>query len=442
MPSASALPERAGARRGAARARSQRRPGPVSSVGRLAVRSGRVVVVTDGSITPITPTVNANVDADTSGEAADAAAADLAPTLAWAGVVDPVDIEPEPWEEPVDGADVLDEIEALLARHVVMSNEARHAAALWILFTWTVDSFDVAPILAVLSPVKRCGKTTLLTLLILLSRRAVAASNITPAAIFREVDEHHPTLIVDEADTWLGLRPETRGILNSGHTRPLAYVVRASGPNHSLQRFSTFAAKAIAAIGSLPTTIRDRSIVVPLSRMSTAQQAERLRMGRASVEAEPLRRRARRWADDHADALRAAEPERVQGIDDRAEDNWEPLLTIADSCGGKWPQTARRAAGALSVTDDEPELGVMLLEDLRKIFAAHGSSVLYTRVLLDGLHALEERPWPEVRNGKPITARGLALLLRPFGVQPGSLGGIGRGYRAKDVEAAANRYVG
>jgi hypothetical protein len=166
----------------------------MSSVDRLEPRSVRAAVVTDGSITPITTMVNATVNADTSGEAADAAAADLATTLAWAGVVDPLDMEPEPWDGPVDGADVLDEIEALLARHVVMSNEARHAVALWILLSWTLDSFDLAPILAVLSPLKRCGKTTLLTLLTLLSRRAVPASNITPAAIYRVVDEFHPTL--------------------------------------------------------------------------------------------------------------------------------------------------------------------------------------------------------------------------------------------------------
>jgi hypothetical protein len=218
--------------------------------------------------------------------------------------------------------------------------------------------------------------------------------------------------MLDEADTWLRLQTDIKGIFNSGHFRPLAYVIRASGPDHSPQRFSTFAAKAIAAIGSLPTTIRDRSIVVPLSRMSTAQQTEHLQVGRASLETEPLRRRARRWADDHAHALRAVDAERVQDIDHRAQDNWGPLLSIADVCGSEWRQKARRAAGVLSVTDDEQELGVMLLEDLREIFAAHGSPALFTKVLLEDLHALEDRPWREVRNGKPITARGLALLLR------------------------------
>jgi hypothetical protein len=355
------------------------------------------------------------------------------------GAVGSLFTEPEPWDEPVDGAGLLDKIVALLARYVVMSNEACHAVALWILFSWTLDSFDVAPILAVLSPVKRCGKSTLLKLLLSLSCRAVRGSNITPAVIYRVVDECHPTLILDEADTWLCVGAEIRGLINSGHDRALACVIRASGPGHSLQQFSTFAAMAIAANVSLPTTIRDRSIVVPLSRKSKAEQAEHLRVSRAFVETEPLRRRARRWADDHADCLRAAEPERVQGLDDRAQDNFEPLLAIADACGGKWPQRARRAAAILSVRDDEQELGIMLLEDLPGIFAAHDRPVLLTRVLLAELHALEERPWGE---GKPLTARRLALLLRPFGVRPSNLSGKAHGYRAADVEAQASRYVG
>jgi len=81
----------------------------------------------------------------------------------------------------------------------------------------------------------------------------------------------------------------------------------------------------------------------------------------------------------------------------------------------------------------------MLLEDLPGIFAAHDRPVLLTRVLLAELHALEERPWGE---GKPLTARRLALLLRPFGVRPSNLSGKAHGYRAADVEAQASRYVG
>ncbi len=343
--------------------------------------------------------------------------------------------------EPIDGAVILDDIASLLARYVVLPTDALYAVALWILFTWAVDCFEVAPILAVVSPVKRCGKTTLMTMLTMLSRDVIPVSNMSPAAMYRVIEERHPTLIVDEADTWLGLRSETRGIINSGHSRSLAYVMRAEGSG-APRRFSTFAPKAIAAIGSLPPTIADRSIIIPLSRKPTSQHVERLRLSRPPAEAELIRQRAAAWAKEHAVALRAADPSPVDGINDRAQDNWESQVAIADACGGKWPEAARAAAVVLSVTRDEPELGVMLLSDCRDIFARNGNPpCLYTRVILEGLHSLEERPWGEVRRGKPLNGHGLALFLAKFDVHPTNFGAA-RGYRAEDIESKARQYVG
>ena len=41
-----------------------------------------------------------------------------------------------------------------------------------------------------------------------------------------------------------------------------------------------------------------------------------------------------------------------------------------------------------------------------------------TSELLDGLHAMESSPWSEWRGGKPLTARGMARILDPFGAKP------------------------
>jgi hypothetical protein len=92
-----------------------------------------------------------------------------------------------------------------------------------------------------------------LTVLGALVPKPLPASNITPAALFRAVEHFSPTLLVDEADTFLyGEREELRGVLNSGHTRALAYVVRTVGDEHEPRKFSTWAPKALALIGKLP----------------------------------------------------------------------------------------------------------------------------------------------------------------------------------------------
>ena len=75
-------------------------------------------------------------------------------------------------------------------------------------------------------PTKRCGKTTVLILLQYMTPRSELASNISASALFRYVEEVQPTLMIDEADSFIKDNEEMRGILNSGHTKTAAYVIR------------------------------------------------------------------------------------------------------------------------------------------------------------------------------------------------------------------------
>ena len=123
----------------------------------------------------------------------------------------------EPHADPVDGAALLTETAAVLRRHVVMTAEQADAAALWIAAAHLIDALSVMPILLITAPTMRAGKTTLLMVLAALTPRALAASNITGAVLVRLIARHRPTLLLDEADTWL-LRDdaELRGIVNAG----------------------------------------------------------------------------------------------------------------------------------------------------------------------------------------------------------------------------------
>jgi hypothetical protein len=63
---------------------------------------------------------------------------------------------------------------------------------------------------------------------------------------------------------------------------------------------------------------------------------------------------------------------------------------------------------------------------------------------LAALTKREDRPWPENRGGRPITARQLAALLRPFGVAPKTVRrgrDTDKGYRATDLADAWLRYL-
>jgi hypothetical protein len=131
------------------------------------------------------------------------------------------------WDTPVNGSELAEEIKLILEKYLALPDHTPTTITLWTLFSYVYDEFDCCPILAVVSPEKRCGKTSLLSILTSVCRKPLAGSNITPAATFRAIEKWHPTLIVDEADTFIKQNEELRGILNSGHTRATAYVTRA-----------------------------------------------------------------------------------------------------------------------------------------------------------------------------------------------------------------------
>jgi len=63
--------------------------------------------------------------------------------------------------------------------------------------------------------------------------------------------------------------------------------------------------------------------------------------------------------------------------------------------------------------------------------------------LLEALHVMEEAPWGSLR-GEPLDARGLARLLKPYGVKPEKLregDDTFRGYRSTSFEDAWARYL-
>src|SRR5262249_32752722 len=110
--------------------------------------------------------------------------------------------EPELWTEPVNGTELLDELVNTISRHVVLAKWAAETLALFVVHTYAFELRDVSTYVAVESPEKECGKSTLLSMLNELVNRPVLSSNISPSAFFRVIEEARPTLLIDEADTF------------------------------------------------------------------------------------------------------------------------------------------------------------------------------------------------------------------------------------------------
>lgn len=354
--------------------------------------------------------------------------------------------------EPVEGADLGDRLAHLFRRFAVLPDHGAMVLTLWTIFTYCLDHFHIAPRLDLASPEKRCGKTTVLSLLRQVTCRAVLASGISPAAISRVIAAHRPTLLIDEMDTFIEANEELRGILNSGHTRDAATIIRCDGETNEPTCFSTWAAYAFAHIGPIPDTVEDRCIRLPMRRKLPGEPVASLRQtGPAAValqtELSGLRRQIVRWIEDHTAKIASANPSPVEGLSDRAVDNWMPLLSIAEVLGGTWPARARKAALELSgqaATDNE-SLKVELLRDIQAVYNESGRDRVASADLCNLLVLLEERPWGTWKHGKPMTPVQLSRLLKPFAVTSRTIRlegqGTARGYHLEDFADAFDRYI-
>jgi hypothetical protein len=350
---------------------------------------------------------------------------------------------PEPWPEPVNGAAMLERLTEFYTRHVFLPIGAADAMAVWTVHTHCFALARHSARLALTSPEKRCGKTTALDTTALVCCKPLPTANVTAAAVFRTVEAAGPTLLIDEADTFLRDSEDLRGILNAGHKRG-GQVIRCVGDDAEPRAFAVFAPAAIAAIGRLPGTIEDRSIMVRMKRATRPERPEPLHTA-AEIEGAELARHCARWVADHADRLREADPTLPAGIFNRVADNWRPLFAIAEAAAGGWPERLAKAAGALAPNDADTEgRGVMLLADVRAIFIARQVDKLASADLCDALAADATGPWADYRHGKPIGQAQLARALKPFGPIPGTIrlgDATPKGYQREDFNEAWDRYL-
>jgi len=193
----------------------------------------------------------------------------------------------------------------------------------------------------------------------------------------------------------------------------------------------------MSGIGNFAATLADRAIPLRMMRKLKDEKVERLKRQRLEADALPLRRQAMRWAADHMANLREATPVLPPALNDRQGDGWEPLFAIADLAGDEWPKLARKAALALigATDNDHGERGTMMLGDLRDIFGE--ADKLASEVIVEKLVAMEDRPWPEWNRGKPLTAPGLAKILKPYEVKPKQVWADGRNCRGYEHEQLA-----
>jgi putative DNA primase/helicase len=352
----------------------------------------------------------------------------------------------EPWPNPVDGGALMLAITGRIDRHVVLGKHKEIAVALWTMMAWVHQEVAIhSPILLATSAEPNSGKTTLVNLVGFMVPRGLSSVGISEAALFRSIELHEPTLIVDEADVALVENEPLRAVFNSGWTRGSG-VLRCVGDDNTPHLFPTFCPKIIGMKGrKLPDTTMSRCIVIELQRKKPSERVEYFDH-RDDPDLGNLRRQALRWSMDNVEALKAVRPAMPAGFENRLGDNWRLMLAIADLVGGEWPDKARQAAMAVARVDasDDASTGVKLLTDIHDIFAERGIDRLRSEEIIIALVDMENRPWGEWKAGRPITQRQLARLLKPFQIYPRAIragDARAKGYLLDQFSDAFERYL-
>lgn len=352
--------------------------------------------------------------------------------------------EVEPWHEPVDGAALLDLITATVRRFIICSQETAQAVALWVAVTWFVAVVQIAPLAVITAPEKRCGKSMLLFLIGRLVPRSLMASSISPSALFRSIDAWEPTLLIDEVDACLKDNEELRGLINCGHTRDSAFTVRCVGDDHTPKKFNVWGFKALSGIGHVADTLMDRSILFELRRKLPHESVERIRHAEPGLFNE-ISSKLARFAEDNSEQVRLARPDLPEALHDRAQDNWEPLLSVATVAGGNWVAIATAAALKLSGSEVAAQsVGIELLADIQELFEHKRVDRISSADLIKELCADDEKPWATYNRGFQIKPRQVAAKLKSYGIHSKTIRvdfTTAKGFELEQFREAFIRYV-
>jgi putative DNA primase/helicase len=349
----------------------------------------------------------------------------------------------EIWPEPVTADEVMMEIIGILSRHLVMTPEEQLTVALWILHSHCVELARHSPFLSFESPTKRCAKSTAQSTVAVLVPRAMPMTHVTGASLFRLIHKDCPTVIVDELDLVIHRNRDLRVVLNASHCRTTAYIPRVV--DGSVVRFRVYGPKVLACIGRLPDTLQDRSIVINLRRKTPEEHVEPLPLHPESFYGS-THSKILRLMQDLKPLIAASNPTLPAGLNDRAADNWRPLLQIAEALGPEWLSIAMQTAVKISrMADiDSVDPAEQLIRDIKGIFdQVHGATFLTADELHTRLLDIDAGLWAEFERGQPLTRARLGRMLTPFGIHS-RVQRIGprvvRAYHREDFADAFRRY--
>jgi hypothetical protein len=360
--------------------------------------------------------------------------------------------QPEPEPEPateIDGERLVQDVEAFVARYLVLPVGACLLLTLWALATYLADVFDVFPYLCFASPLPQCGKTRAIEVLELLCRGAWRGITPSEAGLFRFL-AGCPSLLLDEVGSFAEKRKSERdqallAILQAGY-RKGATVLRWDMHSHRSEQLPVYSPKAFCLVGNLPDALADRCIVISMQRRRADQPLARFRFSRAQAEASSLKKQIEagvRRLRNEVQKVYNELPD-LEYLSDRDAELFGPLMAVcgvlAPSRVDELERHSQTLTCAKNTTAAGGSLALTLLADLKELWP-DGKGGWLTIDMLAALKTKDDSPWA---GDYELNPRRLAHLLKPFLIESKSVRDqerTGKGYKQDDVLAACSLYM-
>ena len=287
----------------------------------------------------------------------------------------------EPSAEPVPpGPEVPDEVLKLFEDYVVAPAEGMLAATiLWAMHTAEFERWAYTPRCYIRAPAHESGKTRLSGLIRHLVPNSQMLLRSSGPGLFRRIDALNASGLrfvpfIDEIDgIFHGEKDEEvalRAIFNNNETALpqdilLAHETVVKGARKIEARtFYALVPMLFSGLDILPATMQSRAISIDVFRATPkVRTIDVAKVQKAAA-------RLRRWVIDNADDF-DPEPEMPvmpRELSPRERDTWTPLVSIAKTIGGQWPELVRLAM--LDAFGSQPPFNdnQYVLLDVRRVF--------------------------------------------------------------------------
>lgn len=221
-------------------------------------------------------------------------------------------------------------IKDFLKKFIVVLEDFYYVLVSYILMTYIYVLFQVIPYLW-LNGERGTGKSTIMKLLNKLCFNPLYCSNITPANIFRQIDNDGSTIILDEFEKMYGEdKQEIIKLLNQGFNKD-AVVSRCVGQNNQVKKFRSFSPKIMGGISNIDDVLFERCIKYTTEKVKGVKITKFRETKEQKEEIDNIVQDLYIFGYTYAEKIKKIydnEEIEYKGNNLREDDLWNPLLCI------------------------------------------------------------------------------------------------------------------